>query len=88
MANKGMVSACNSGLRDFNGIKKYGTECRISYLPTNFDLSGVFIEIDPTLAVGSMNDSIQQFAMDTINIEVPGAITSRDDIRLQGGFTK
>lgn len=88
MGNKAIISACDTGLFQVNGVWKYGANCRISYLPTNFDLSGVFVEVNPEETVSAINNVIQQFGMDTINIEVPGAITSRDDVRLQGGFVK
>lgn len=38
--------------------------------------------------VNTINDKIQQFGMDKINAEVPGAITDKNDVRLQNGFMK
>lgn len=86
MGNKAIISACDAKLRNINGVKQYTVACVVNYLPTDFDLNGIYCPVDPTDTVSNINNSIQQFGMDIINIEVPGAITNKNDVRLQGGF--
>lgn len=84
MPNRGVITARNTVIRD----GQLQVECYIAYLPTKFELSGEYMPINLADTVNTINDKIQQFGMDKINAEVPGAITDKNDVRLQNGFMK
>ena len=86
MATKGTISACDTRLRIIDGVQQYATSCVVSYLPTGFELEGIYCPIDITETVSAKNNAIQQFGMDIINAEVPGTIANKNEVALQGGF--
>lgn len=62
--------------------------CTVLYGPTQFRVDQVEVDIDWSASPGTINDQFQQKAMDTINADVPGAVSSKNEIRVVSAVTK